>query len=486
MPAFRRGKEDMVSDDQTRTSSGRAGGSSDVGHDLEDPLRRQIAEALQPALDQFRQQMADAVRQELGQTHETDDDDQIDGGAVAGRAPTDDGRELRDTIRQQIAEALQPALDQFRQQTVTTVRSELDRALQLDDGQSPAGDQATRRADRSADGRGSSQDDGRQERSASGGRSSMRDDDRQREGDRTEDKASQEADTSASHGLQSLAPLLSKPMMKVVIALLEHQGEEWLRSQFKAAVETLFSEPRREGIQQQIDEILHSLLRASLEVVPDRAVRKELLKEAEQTLSTLIEDTFDKVFAGSARDALERHGEKAIHALVHRDLPEALREATKAVESLIRGLAEVIEEHWEQVFQILVQLIVKVLQERIGSMLKEGFAAITSVPKKEVEEKANTVNEQVRQRGTELRDALAEAVGSLQERVAEGTDQVQDRLKEGLKSAAEDAMQGDKQPGRPPSGRPPTGRPPSSRPPSGRPPSEKRATPGRAPSTRSR
>ena len=475
-----------MSDDQARTSSGRSGASSEIAQDLEGALRRQIAEALQPTLDQFRQQMVDSAPRESDETGRADEDGRTGGRAVEGQAASATGDEFGETIRRQIAEALQPALDQFRQQTVATVRSELDQALQLDGDQAPAANQAADRDGRGTDDRGSGREHSSGEQGASGGRASMRQADRQREDDQTDDEAPQETGTSAPHGLQVLTPLLSKPMVKIVVALLEQQGEEWLRSQFKSIVETLFSETRRESIQRQVEETLFSLLGASLEVVPDRSVRRELLREAEETLGSLLQDTFDKVFAGSARDDLERHGEKAIHALVHRDLPEALQEGTRALESLVRGLVDVIEEHWEQVLQVLIQLIVKVLQERIGAMLKEGFAAITSAPGKEVEEQGDAVQEQIRQRGTQLRDSLAEAVESLQERVAEGTGQLQDRLKEGLESAAEDTMGGGKQPGRPPSGRPPTGRPPSTRPPSGKPPSARQATPGRAPSARSR
>lgn len=481
-PACRRSKEEMVSDDQTRRSSGRAGASLEIGHDLEGALRRQIAEALQPTLDQLRQQVANTS----AEGGEADDDGRMDGEVVEGRPPGNAGEQLGDAIRQQIAEALQPALDQFREQTVATVRHELDRALQLDGSQVSDGPRAAERDDRDLADRGSSEDEGRRQPTRSRERPTTDDADRRRDGDRAADESPQDDGGAASRGLQLLTPLLSKPMVKIAIALVEQQGEEWLRAQFKSIVEALFSESRREQVQRRVEDTLFSLLRASLEIVPDRGVRRELLEDAEETLGALIEDTFAKVFAGSAREDLERHGEKAIHALVHRDLPEALQEGTQALEAIIRGLVKVVEEHWEQVIQLFVQTITRVLQERIGSMLKESFAALTSAPKKEAQEKGDAVQEQVRQRGTELRDALAEAVESLQERVAEGASELQDRLKEGLESAAEDTLGGAKQPGRPPSGRPPSGRPPSGRPPSGRPPSAQRATPGRAPSARSR
>jgi len=122
-------------------------------------------------------------------------------------------------------------------------------------------------------------------------------------------------------------------------------------------------------------------------------------------------------------------------------------------------------------------------QEKIGSLLKEGLATIAAVPVHEVEEKAETAQEKVKNKGAELKEHLSERLETLRERISEEVETVKERVTEGLQSAVKEGKTGDtfgrpptgRPPSlRPPSGHPPTGRPPSARPPSGRPPSLER------------
>jgi hypothetical protein len=115
----------------------------------------------------------------------------------------------------------------------------------------------------------------------------------------------------------------------------------------------------------------------------------------------------------------------------------------------------------------------------IGTMLKEGLAAIMPISAQELGEKTETATDGLKDKGAELKERLTENLEALQERVQEEVGQVKQRVKDGLESA----VKGDRSAkfGRPPTGRPPSLRPPSGRPPTGRPPSL-RPPSGRPPS----
>ena len=278
----------------------------------------------------------------------------------------------------------------------------------------------------------------------------------------------------------ALAQSVTSDVVGQVPGVLEEAATQWLRSRAEDARDALCSERARAGVRRSLDHALHPFLEAGLELVPGDAARRALQEESEQALDELIGDALGRFCSEQVLADLQRHGERAIHALVRGDIGAALREAWRAVQALLRALLAAVQDEWQRLIHLVLHVLLKAAQEMIGTILKEGLAALMPVPVQEIEEKAEAATENLQDRAAELKERLAERVGALQERMKEEAGQVKQRVADGLKSAVEDGTRNSSF-GRPPTGRPPSLRPPSGRPPTGSPPSA-RPPLGRPPS----
>jgi hypothetical protein len=262
--------------------------------------------------------------------------------------------------------------------------------------------------------------------------------------------------------------------------VLEDAAEQWLRSRTEDARAAACSGPTRAAVRRSIDQVLHPILETGLELVPSAAARRALQQDTQRALDALLEDLLQQLCAEPVLAQVRQHGERAIHALAQGDLGTALREIWAAVQALLTAVLAAVRDQWHRLVHLLLDFLLKAMQEQFGMLLKEGLATIMPVPVQEVEEKVDTAAETVKDRGAELKEQLAERLDVLQERVHEEVGQVKQRVADGLRSAVEEGTRSSsfgrpptgRPPSlRPPSGRPPTGRPPGARPPSGRPPS---------------
>ncbi len=233
----------------------------------------------------------------------------------------------------------------------------------------------------------------------------------------------------------------------------------------------------RESVRASTEQVIRPLIGAGLELVPEGATRRRLQQDTEQALEGVFDDFLARLGSEDFLTEVQQHGDRALHALERGDVGTTLREVWEAIQTLLGALVAAVHAQWERVLHLLLDLFLRGVQEMIGKMLKEAFAAILPVSGEEIEEKTNAAKETVQDRGTELKDRLTERLEELQERVKDQMDEVKQRMADGVQSAADGG--GKEGFGRPPSlrppsgrpGRPPTGGPPSLRPPSGRPPS---------------
>ena len=354
------------------------------------------------------------------------------------------GPEVQEAIRSQVARAIQPVLADFREHSVRGVRTQVEEAHEADrvderEGarRAPEADVGTGRPPSRGGDHDAGQTDGADGR------------------------------TLPQQGA-ALAQSVASDVVGQVPGVLEEVGTRWLRSRLEGGHDALCSERVRDGVRRSLDHALHPFLEAGLELVPGDGARRALQEESEQALDELIEDALGRFCSEQVLADLQRHGERAIHALVRGEVGAALREAWRAVQALLRALLAAVQDEWQRLIHLVLHVLLKAAQEMIGTLLKEALATI--IPVQEVGEKAEAATETVKDRAEEFKERLAERVGALQERVKEEVGQVKERVADGLKSAVEGGTRSGSF-GRPPTGRPPSLRPPSGRPPTGRPPS---------------
>jgi len=211
-------------------------------------------QALHPAMDVLREQITATVRRELeeklqhsGRTSQaptersrkrpSEDPRDSAGQSTLGRADDEDdgdepGRgdaraesrpsaspEMGRALQDQISQALQPAMTEFREQMAVAVRHELDETLQRDRPRTAT--DAHRSANRETGDEQASSDQG---------------------SDHAADHSpSKGSDRSGEGTSQVIGSLLSKPFLEALPELLEQQGEQWLRSRLDQGIDLLFS-----------------------------------------------------------------------------------------------------------------------------------------------------------------------------------------------------------------------------------------------------
>jgi len=353
--------------------------------------------------------------------------------------------ELGRALQEQISEALQPAMAEFREQMAATVRRELDETLHQERRRAPG--VARTATDR----------EGVETRASSG------------------DGADQSADDGRSNGSdrssQREAPaqrkLLGKPLLDALPEILEQQGEQWLRSRLDLGIDFIFSPWVRDAIQQDVERALHRVTRAATSLVADGVAREDLRAQADRTVESLVGTALDKLFADDVRDDLRARGQQAIGSLFQPDLKSIVHQAQELLLSMLEGLLAVLRECWEHILQLLGRVVLSLLQPRLTGILKDAFASLATTSGQEGEKRkgnpSTSVDDEQGPRRTLTRPADDEPLGDAGER-----DEPRQRASDGEEFADSGDHGADRRPARTPSGRPPAGRPPAMRQTSGR------------------
>jgi len=400
----------------------------------------------------------------------------------AGREPSDlraSDRDLTDEVAEspstaspvlgqglqdQINQALQPAMAEFREQMAATVRRELDETLDADRRRGPM--QAGRPKDRGQTEAETPSDEGADRK--------------------TDDARSEDTRQSGERGARSTLSLFGKPLLEALPEVLEQQGEQWLRSRLDLGIDFLFSVWVRAAIQHQVERTLQGATRAATDFISDRTAREDLRAQVERTVESLVGTALDKLFADDVRDDLKARGRRAIEALFEPDLKAVLHQVQDLLLALLEGFLAVLRECWEQILQLLGKVVMALLQPRLTAMLKDAFQSLATTPGRGGEKTGADSSTATEDEEDEPRQARSGPPDDVRPDDPDELDDRPERRGREIEASAERGDERDEQrPGRAPSGRTSAGRPPASRQSSGRSFSD-RAASGRPSRTASR
>ena len=381
----------------------------------------------------------EATRSESSELDASDRDGAAEPHAIAGP-------ELGRALQEQISQALQPTLAEFREEMAATVRHELDETLHPDRRRGPAD---ARRSTNRGEGneRASTDQDADQS---------------------VDDTHSNGAVSSGERGSQAIGSLLGKQLLGSLPEILEQQGEQWLRSRFDLGIDFLFSDLVRASAQRETERMLQRVVLVGIELIPDRATRDDLRAQAEQTVESLVGTALDKLFEEDVREDLKARGHQAIGSLFQPNLKSILQQAQELLLSLLEGLLAVLRECWEQIVQFLTRVVVALFQSRITAMLKDAFTSLVTTPGQDGETKRADSSTAIQQEEEPHQSLTESADDSPPDRDREGGTP-QQRARESERPAARNGDGDDQRQDRAPSSRPSTGRPPTTRQASGRP-----------------
>jgi hypothetical protein len=362
--------------------------------------------------------------------------------------------DLGQALQEQICQALQPAIAEFREQMAATVQRELDEALHRD----------RRRPQRETQ---QTSDRGPEAEEADPGRGADHS---------TDEGRSKASESTSQHGSQTLLPLHGKPLREALSEILEQQGEQWLRSRLDLGVDFVLSDEMHSAVQRDAERTLQLVARAPIALISDRAIREDLGAQSEQLVKTLVRTALDKLFADDVREELKSRGHQAVHALFQPDLKSILHHLQELLVALLEGLLAALRECWEQVLQFLVRVVTALLQSRLSSVLKDAFASLVTTPGRDVAKQGTDSPTASEDKEVEPRPTLTETTESMPQPGSRESSGPRQRVENDDASAGGGGEQDHQRLGRAPSGREPSGRAPSTRQTSGRPVSDRSAS----------
>lgn len=237
---------------------------------------------------------------------------------------------------------------------------------------------------------------------------------------------------------------LPEPLRAAATEVWESEGQEIAEALVESAVNALFSSRAQSFVRRRADDVLQIALDHALAPIDDLQQRRQLYRDALQTLRPIVRDLVNASFDEEDRRAFQRHGKAAVPHLVRGELDEVAAELGQALRKAAPRSEQVFADHSDELIQLM--------QDMSTAYLTEG---------------ADSIQDEIEEKGEEVRQHLADALEQLQDRLEE----TQAQLQEGLESGIASNRMGQRRQGFPPSGRPPSGQPPFGQPPSGMPPS---------------
>lgn len=262
-------------------------------------------------------------------------------GSASSGQTSSPGSNFSQLMEQQIAQAIQPVLDEFRQQ-VTEAMKQPTAAGPVGD----AGGQGTRQA--------TPQLQGTQpplQQPASGQQPT--------------------AQSPVLRGAEQLPGQITQQLplpgaLAPAVQLTEQQREQWLQAWLATGLTVLLTESTRAAIQQRAEHALHTLLQKLFEAVPGG--NQEIVGKTEATLLTILREALDAIFSQAIRDTLLHEGQQTIRESLHGDLGAAL----KMVEDILRAMAEALVAVLRRESQHVLRLVLALALLALASSLEQS------------------------------------------------------------------------------------------------------------------
>ncbi len=147
-----------------------------------------------------------------------------------------------------------------------------------------------------------------------------------------------------------------------VVQFVERQTELWLQSLLVAGLTALLVESAHAAVRQRAEQGLHTLLLKTFERLPAGAKSQELQTHTETTLQAILAETLVVIFTESMRAAMQRQGEQAIHESVHGHVGAAVKSLEVALEALLVTLMAVLRRQWQRVLRLLLKVVLLAIE----------------------------------------------------------------------------------------------------------------------------
>ncbi|HEU5201100.1 MAG TPA: hypothetical protein VFU32_15795 [Ktedonobacterales bacterium] len=243
-------------------------------------------------------------------------------GTTGGKAQRAD-MGLNQALEQQITQAIQPALDEFRQRM-----AELSGQMAA----MPAQQSPTRQA---------------HEPPAAPEAAPQQKEDKQ-----ALESQPQQALTQVQH-------ITERPLAGALTSAVQTVGRysaQWLQSMLVAGLGALLAESAHAAVQQRAEQGLHTLLQKAFEAAPADFANQGMQEKTERTLQLILREALDEVFAEGVRTSVLQGGQQTIQQSLRGDFGGALKTVEETPQVLMAALITVLRRHQQTILRLLLAL----------------------------------------------------------------------------------------------------------------------------------
>ncbi len=277
--------------------------------------------------------------------------------------------DLGQALEQHITQAIQPALNEFRQRMTQTAQELSDQIAARPRhgvGQSDTGQEAPQ----GADARGPTvptQPPPQVPRSSAAPEAAPP----QREGE-------QARESQPEHPLipvQQVQHVRARPLAGALPSAVQAVGRhssQWLQSMLVAGLGALLAESMHATIQQRAEQGFHTLLQKAFDAAPADFANQEMREKVERTLQPILREALDAVFAEGVRASVQQGGQQTLQQALHGDFGGALRNVEEMPQVMLTALITVLRRHQQTILRLLLALVLL----EVGSSLEHSEKAM--------------------------------------------------------------------------------------------------------------
>jgi hypothetical protein len=260
------------------------------------------------------------------------------------------------TLAQQVAQAIQPVLDDFRQQVTQTLQQQTE-AISETGQASQAGPSATGAPPPTEESQPAQESQ------------PPRPEAPERE-QRPSGKVTQAVQQAVQQVAQQapVAPSTVTEALRPVLKTVERDGKVWLEAMLVAGLTMLLSDATRAVIQQRGEQGIHTLMQKAFEAAPSGANNQEMKAKTEYALQTILQGSLDAIFAQGTRAAVQSSGQAAIQGSFRGDFSAALSAVVDVLKAIAQALINVIREQW----QMLLRLALAIAALAVANALEQS------------------------------------------------------------------------------------------------------------------
>ena len=272
-------------------------------------------------------------------------------GAAGGEAQGADVG-LGQAFEQHITQAIQPALDEFRQQ-MQKLSDQMAAGPRRDTGQTDAGQEAPHGPDAPAPPVPTQPPPTRQVPGPSAAPEAAP---QQRAGEQARESEPKPPLISVRH-IQHVSERALSGVLTSAVQAVGRSSAQWLQSMLAAGVGALLAESTHATIQQRAEQSLHTLLQKAFEAAPADFANQEMQEKVERTLQLILREALDAVFAEGVRASVQQGGQHIMQQALRGDFSGAVRTVEESLQVMMNALIAVLHRHQQTILRLFLALV---------------------------------------------------------------------------------------------------------------------------------